>query len=463
MQCNRSGNARLYRRSQILLALSMGLLLYFCFWFVRGSGLIYGADPEVDQTRAVLAEEIRLAEVTEGAILDRDGQTVSEGLSPGEPGLCYQPYAYGYLIGYSSKLYGSSGLRNRYDTVLHCGDKDGVGATLQLTTDSSLQQYAYQLLGEMPGSIIVLDNRDGGIIALASRVSTAFNVNQIDEDWENISAQEGMLLTLGVDDWTDPPGSVFKLVTAAAALEAGYTPEQLTYQDTGSYDADGFCIRNAGNAVFGELDLCSALVNSSNTYFAGLAVSLGGYALQQQAERFCIGTEVALDFATLHSSFDLGDMSAAGLAQTGFGQGKTGLSPLHLAMIYQSIANEGQMLRPYLVQRVSQGKQVLAQGKKTEMEQPVSRETARALQEMLHQAALQYGFDEEAYGWVAAKTGTAELGDGSYHIYLCGFSEQYTFVLSRNQTSAGSSSLFPAAAALLKALRQESDNSATLW
>ena len=431
----------------------MGLLLCFCFWFVRGSGLVYGADPETDAARAALQEEVRLSAVTEGVIQDRNGQTISEGLAPGEPGFCYEPYAYGYLIGYSSTRYGTSGLRDRYDALLHNGDKNGVGATLQLTTDNALQQYAYQLLGESPGSILVLDNRDGAILALASRNVEPFNINQIDEDWESLSTQEGMLLTLGVDDWTDPPGSVFKLVTAAAALEAGYDEAQLTYPDTGTYDADGFSIHNAGNAVFGDLDLEDALVHSSNTYFAQLAVALGGYTLQQQAERFCIGTEVELDFATLHSSFDLGDVTAASLAQTGFGQGRTGISPLHLAMIYQSVANDGQMLRPYLVQQIFQGKRVLQHGSKTELGQPVSRKTAQTLQDMLHQTALSYGFDLETYGWVAAKTGTAELGDGTHHIYLCGFTETYTFVLSRNQTLDGSSSLFPTASALLKALR----------
>ena len=453
---SRTSRYPLYTRSCVLLAILVGLVLCFCFWFVRSSGLVYGADPEIDTARAALQEEVRLSSITEGVIQDRNGQTISAGLLPGEPGFCYEPYAYGYLIGYSSPRYGVSGLRDRYHTVPHHGDKNGIGATIQLTTDNAIQQYAYQLLGETPGSILVLDNRDGAILALASRNVAPFNVNQIEEDWESISAQEGMLLTLGVDDWTDPPGSVFKLVTAAAALEAGYTEDQLRYQDTGTYDADGFAIHNAGNAVFGELNLAEALIHSSNTYFAQLAVGLGGYALQQQAERFCIGTDVELDFATLHSSFNLGEATVASLAQTGFGQGQTGLSPLHLAMIYQSVANDGQMRRPYLVQQVYQGKRVLERGKKEDLGQTVSQKTAQTLQDMLHQTALSYGFDLETYGWVAAKTGTAELSDGTHHIYLCGFTETYTFVLSRNHTLESSSSLFPSAFALLKALRQES-------
>ena len=169
------------------------------------------------------------------------------------------------------------------------------------------------------------------------------------------------------------------------------------------------------------------------------ALKLGGLRLYKTGRSFLLGEDISLDFATLHSNFDLKDYEDNIVATTAFGQGETLVTPLQMAMITQSIANDGEMLKPYLFKSVVNGK-----GKTTQDEL-----TAEEIKEVMKEAGESYGLSEvgeQGYS-IAAKTGTAERGDGTNNAWLVTFAPaddpQYIIVANRLKTTEIGKTLAP--------------------
>lgn len=396
-------------------------------------------------------------EYVRGSILDRNGDPLAWSETPGGDRNYYYSRSLSNLVGYWSKKYGTYGLENTFHSVLvHSASskEEKRGADVTLTLDRELQEEAYQAISDFTGSVTVLNAKTGEILVLAS--SPSFNVSALEEKWEKISQKEGVFYSNGFQNPV-VPGSVFKLVTSKAILENGLENE--TIEDEGKLVVNGQTIRNYNGNAYGTISFEEGFVKSSNVYFMDRALKMGGKALEEAAEDFLLGQDIVLDFTTLKSTFDLGDYEENVVAATAFGQGETLVTPLHMAMIVQSIANDGKMQKPYLIQSVINGKgKVIQEGKEELLKKTMEKGTAKKLRQVMTEAGESYGLKEigEENWKIAAKTGTAERGDGTNNAWLVTFAPaddpQYVIVVNRLQTENIGKTLAPVAESLYETL-----------
>lgn len=429
--------------------------------FVCMFGSKYVLLPSIDKNYAQTKERIMYDEVTsygqEGEYLDRNGNSIlSDSYAPSP-----ENYSYAYLLGYytvNNEQINAYGLRgNLKDYTWFQLDSFDKGATVRLTTDNALQNYCYSLLNGDEGSITVLDSQTGEIMALASQSTIDYDVNN-SQSFVSSTIPDAQFRRGTYEN--DPPGSTFKVITAAAALEKQEEEELgddfLQYNDTGSYlpDGDSWTITNYNDEIYGNCDLNTAMQYSINCYFAHLGIEIGAERLKQKAEQFYFGKDIQIPFlCTLHSSIDIEEGSSGSISQTSFGQGNTEVSPLQLAMVAQAISNNGDMMRPYIVKSVANSSRTFYKGKQEKLSSTMNSSVNEKLKIAMHAAAEEYGLYESYYGMVYAKTGTAECANDRIHCYMIGCTDSYAFCISLNNARI-STQLYGTAQQLVSYLNQ---------
>lgn len=446
---------RLAATCAAMLTLTLGLSLAL----ILRSGLIPGANEEADQRKAKLEAIYEKEATLEGQFLDRSGAAISLPETPGQAALLVDGEAYSYLIGYNSPIYGTSGLRSSLSDYLYTGGKDRVGAAVTLTLDGALQESCYRLLDGHAGSVIVLAPDSGAVLACASRSADdmGMDVNQIDALMPTYLQREGFLLNSALRT-EDPPGSTFKLITAASLIENGLSG--YTMDDTGSFRYGTNTITNHDGVVGGPgVSLQRAVVSSLNTYFASAGCELGNALLGDTASRFLYDADYALDFGTLHSSSGLpGNLNRNAAGSAAFGQGELVTSPLQICCTMSALLNSGQLMKPYLIAQIQDEGTVCCATEPELLSQACSQETAEQVLSLAEAAAQSYGL-ESSGGRVYAKTGTAETASGLNHIYLLmgvetASGQRYAALIDWRETSGGSGQLLSSAQMLLEYLRQ---------
>jgi penicillin-binding protein A len=343
------------------------------------------------------------------------------------------------ITGYYSLIYSAGGLERAANDVLNGSDdrlftrrlsdlitgRDPSGGNVVTTIDPEVQQAAYEALSDRgyTGAVVALEPATGAILAMASTPSydpnplASFSAETQQEAWATYTDAEPSVLTNRAIQETYPPGSTFKLVDVAAALESGrYTPDSqftaassITLADTAT-QLQNFNGNACGTAATASLR--EALQRSCNTAFAELAAQLGEEALRDQAEAFGIGTEdIAIPMTVAPST--IGDIeSTAALQQSSIGQRDVALTPMQNAMIVAAIANGGTLMAPHLVQEIqSQDLSVVDSTDPDQLGQAVSPQTARTLTELMVNNENSYSNAGKIRGvQIAAKTGTAEHG-----------------------------------------------------
>ena len=310
-----------------------------------------------------------------------------------------------------------------YSFIFGMGLPDGLtlGRNIQLTVNSEICKTAYQALGNNRGAVFVYNYKTGEIVA---KVSTPSYDPQNIPDIEGNDEYEGVYVDRSIMA-TYPPGSTFKLVTAAAALE-NMTKSELenrTYTCTGSDTIGGNKI--TCYEAHGEENFEQALAHSCNCYFAQLAVDLGADKMTTQANRMGFNKSVSInDIDTAKSVYDVSKADKNQLGWSGVGQYTTLASPMTMAVISGGIANGGTPVMPYLIKQISLpfGLPNIPQSgsKGTQM---LSEQNAKTLSDM-----MRYTVENEYYGGgfngeICAKTGTAEVGGGeAAHAWVTGFS-----------------------------------------
>lgn len=424
-------DAKVKFRGKVIFASAICILIFFIYYLTIQSGIVRSANKEVDLRMDSALQESAIQSTIEGNIIDRNRRIITEAKKVGEVSYCLYPIVYSNIVGYESKMYGASGLRYRYRKELYKKNKNGKGCNIMLTTDTELQKYAYELLGKNVGSIIVLKNKTGEILAMASRNSSEieFNVNIINKNYEKYANIPNFFYNNAVFG-SDAPGSTFKIVTATALIDSGH--EDYIYNDYGNYRG----IRNVGRVAYGEIGVQKALSVSSNTYFAKVATDIiGGKKLSETMSKYMLGKELKLDFTTLKSTKDFNTFDNNEVAMIGFGQGRQTTTPLNIAMALSANVNDGKMMKPYLIKSIDNNTT------KPEVLSVVSsKNTAQKVKKLLNGVAEYYGLGGEYY----AKTGTAQIGKGEYnHIYLVAANNEYTVAISLNATKQTSGSLVP--------------------
>lgn len=350
-------------------------------------------------------------------------------------------YSLSWLLGYyqvDNKNEYKIGLRgNLVDYTYLQLDKNKKGADVFLTIDHHLQNFAYQLLNHKEGSITILDAHNGAILALASQSTFDFNINNLNS--LSNANKEASLFTRGLFE-KDPPGSTFKVITAIAALSYPQ-PLDFSFNDLGSYKPqDGKSeVINFNHQAYGKVNLEKALNYSINTYFAQLGEKIGNNHLTKVANQFMIGKNINIPFlSTIHSHINID--SSSELAASAYGQGKLQMTPFHLAMIAQSLANKGIMKEAFIVNEIKNSKKVFYKHQEKNLSEVCSADIIAKLNPYLASTAKRYGLYKNIY----AKTGTAELPDGTTHIYLLAYNQDYAMCISLNHQN-NSSRLIPIA------------------
>lgn len=305
------------------------------------------------------------------------------------------------------------------------GGRDRQGNTVEVTIDPDVQRAAANALGDRTGAVVAINPATGAVLAHVSQPSfdpnplSSEDASAIREAWDGYKdAEERPLIDRAIRELYFP-GSAFKVVVAAAAIERGIPPTT-AFDDEPSYQPPvGRPISNYQNGPCGDGDtitMTDALVVSCNAVFARLAVQLGDDALIDQAERFGFNRTPPYELPPVRSVIDK-EMDAAVTAQTGVGQRGVKTTALQMAMVAGAIANEGQLMTPHVVGPVRDPSGRLLRGERiTPYEQgrfgdhPITNQTARQLRDMMIQVVERgTGTAAQIPGvQVGGKTGTAQ-------------------------------------------------------
>jgi cell division protein FtsI/penicillin-binding protein 2 len=288
------------------------------------------------------------------------------------------------------------------------------GTTLVLTINRDLQAKVESILdeslseyGAQNGTIIVTDPRNGEILAMAA--TPRMDLNNYGNYFSLYDNGSQYNRAIGM---TYEPGSVFKVLTMAAALDAGTVAPETTFIDTGAIEVGGITIQNWNRDAWGQQNMTGCLQHSLNVCLAWLSSQMGTQAFYGYMERFGIGHPTGVDLSgeapgRLKRPGD-GDWYPVDLGTNAFGQG-VAVTPLQMLMAASAIANEGKMATPHvLYAMLRDGHQYNVPSQYAGS--PISAETARTLNEMLSVSLEQESSMALLPGYrLAGKTGTAQI------------------------------------------------------
>ena len=387
--------------------------------------------------------------IKRGSIITADGLTLAESVQQAD-GTYARSYPNGNLaahaVGYYSQQYGTMGIENTQNDTL-TGSKDysswqnalnslaGIsepGNSVQLTIDSRIQRAAEQALAGRVGAIVALDPRSGAVLAWAS--APTFDNTNIQAAIEAANASGGADTSM-YDRATlalYTPGSTFKVLTLASALENGLATLDTTYDSPGRMEIGGADVVSIGERGHGKISLAKAFALSSNTVFGQVADGLGAEKLVATARAFGYGQQLGLDFTTAASvmpnpeEMTEWELAWAGAGQP-VGQGHTPgpqATVMQNALMAATIANNGIAMNPYVVSQIlAPDGTVLKTTRGHSLGQAVGSGTAEQVkQAMLDVVQNGTGSAAAIAGVkVAGKTGTAETNNANANSTFVGF------------------------------------------
>ncbi|MDH3942866.1 MAG: penicillin-binding protein 2 [Anaerolineae bacterium] len=294
------------------------------------------------------------------------------------------------------------------------------GTSLILTIDRELQASVETILDEAleehgaeAGTVVVMDPKTGEILALAS--APRLNLNEF-WDFEEIFPGETPFNRAVSKSYE--PGSVFKVITMASAIDAGVVEPQTEFFDTGSIQVGGITIRNWDQRAWGEQNMVGCMQNSLNVCLAWVSKEMQADLFYDYLQRFGFGHTTGVDLAgeatgRLKEPGD-GDWYPADLGTNSFGQG-IAVTPMQMVMAISALANEGQMVVPHVVRALVDGDSQYEVHPQFSAS-PITPETARIMTEMLAETLENEASRALVPGYrVAGKTGTAEIPtEGGY-------------------------------------------------
>ncbi|MFE7125297.1 peptidoglycan D,D-transpeptidase FtsI family protein [Streptomyces sp. NPDC057617] len=348
---------------------------------------------------------------------------------------------YAPVTGYASQTMGMSLLEKTYDSVLSGQDdrlafqrfsdiitgKERRGGDVITTIDPKAQEAGYKGLTDLGarGSVVALDPRTGKVLALVSTPSYdpgsfAGNTFKEGDTFQALDDNKGKPLANRALREIFPPGSTFKILTAAAALEHGVVTDIDAASDAVSPyplpQSTNEIGSEAGNAVCNKASLKTAMQYSCNNVFLDAAVKLGQDRMRETAEKFGFNKDVYSDvFGDLRATASLypQDLDKPGTALTGMGQGSLTSTPMQMAMVTAALVNDGKLMQPYIVDELrSPDLSTLEKNEPRVMSEPVSSATAGRVREMMEHTAKEGSAQKALIDGitVGGKTGTAQRG-----------------------------------------------------
>ncbi|WP_406374480.1 penicillin-binding transpeptidase domain-containing protein [Streptomyces sp. NBC_00647] len=370
-----------------------------------------------------------------------DGRTVTGSKDTGEQLRYERTYRdgplYASVTGFASQLYGTTLLESTEDGILSGADPmlapfpllndvtraRNPGGEVVTTLDAAAQRAAFEGLGSRRGAVAAIEPSTGRILALVSTPSydpgdLSGTGPTASKAWERLNGEAAKPMLNRAIRQTYPPGSTFKVVTAAAALDAGVVSDV----DEPSRSPNPYRLPGTTTRLTNEIEGCEdaslryAFTWSCNTVFAKLGVDVGLDAMTRTAADFGFNDrKLRIPFSVAPSNFDL-RLDKAQLALSSIGQFDTRATPLQMAMISAAVAGDGTVKTPYLVERTTtRGGGTLATTGPRTLHQAMSPSTAQRMRELMTDVV------EDGTGTVAAipgatvggKTGTAQHGIGN--------------------------------------------------
>ncbi len=377
--------------------------------------------------------------VVRGKILDKDGNVLAE-TKVASDGTETRNYPYGslyaHVVGYDS--HGKSGIESAANFELLTSnaffaeklikefqEKKNIGDNVITTLDTDLQQAASKALGNYKGAVVVLEVTTGKVLTMVSKPD--FDPNTVAEDWKSLLSNDQSVLLNRATQGAYAPGSIFKLVTTLAYMRQDSTYQDYHYNCESEIKYEGTVIHCAKNRKHGEQDLKASLTNSCNTSYSSIGLQLNLNRFKNVAEGLLFNKKLPNILPYSQSKFLLEtNAPASEIMMTAIGQGKTQVSPYHMALLAAGIANGGIIMEPYLVDRIESyaGAQIEKTMPKKYTEIMTSKEATQLKEYM--KAVVEEGtakvLQNKTYT-VAGKTGTAEYSSDKekVHSWFMGF------------------------------------------
>jgi peptidoglycan glycosyltransferase len=431
-------NRRIRQLAAVLIALYVMLFAALNYWQVNRTQELAS---EPGNTRALIRE----FDTPRGPIVTEDDVVVARSVpAPGETDVKFQRQyptgdLFAHVTGYHTFGLGSTQLERTRSSILTGDtftqqvraieelfslDNDNSGS-IRLTMRHDMQQIAKFALGGQEGSVVLLDVETGAVKAMWSYPS--FDPNQVanpdyDTAFEYVTELQ--------DDDRDPllanayqqrymPGSTFKVLTLGVSLDEGIVDLDTYFEPEREYVPPQTTdpIENYAGSVCGG-DLTEVFYRSCNTPFARMAIELGADRFQDGIEKWGVGDEIPIDLPNAAAS-TIGDFTDIDenlplLAIRGFGQNDDQMVPIHMAMVAATVANDGEMMKPYVIaEELDHNDRVINRTRPDVWKRPISRRTVETLQDLMVRVAVDgtasccIGLDNGIS--VAAKTGTAQL------------------------------------------------------
>ncbi|MBN8866095.1 MAG: hypothetical protein J0H98_00940 [Solirubrobacterales bacterium] len=379
-------------------------------------------------------------QIKRGRIMTADGKIIARSVRHGSgASLQYvrrypSGSLYGHPIGYSFAEMGNSEFEAYHNSELIGDDnefrsifdelrgKKPVGNDIVTSLDADAQQAAVDQLAGRAGAVVAIEPSTGRIRTLVSQPS--FDPNTIPDDFGELQNAEGSPLYAAATQGQYPPGSTFKLVTAAAALDSGAITPDETINSPASIDVQGHPLKNADVTDYGDINVTTALTHSVNTYFAQLGEDIGTGTLEDYMGKFGFNAKPQIDLPdgqlSISGVFDQeNDTLLTGddpidVGRLAIGQERLLATPIQMAEVAATIANGGKLMKPRIWDEVRDPDgRTMKNMDPDEQSNVISGDTADELTEAMKDvvnegtgtAAALSGVD------VAGKTGTAEVPD----------------------------------------------------
>ena len=416
-KAKRARNKEFARVTYIFVALFLVLMGYITYFQVARSRDIIRSPYNARQ-------DSYADRVVRGKILDKEGNVLAQ-TNVSEDGTETREYPYGnmfaHVVGYS--VQGKSGLESVENFELLTSnafflekiknefqDKKNMGDSVVTTLNLELQEAAYDALGNYKGAVVVMEPSTGKILAMVSKPD--FDPNTVAENWDFLNTDQDSVLLNRATQGQYAPGSTFKVVTALEYMRENPDYENYGYNCTGAIEKDGVTIRCYNGHVHGQVGFQDSLAYSCNTSFSNIGLSLDIKNFRETSKELLFNSKLPSVLPYSKSSFSLEPgAGSADKMMTAMGQGKTQVSPYHMALITSAIANGGTLMKPYLVDSVTNYTgAVIDKNKPEKYKSLMTSEDAAKLKQYMS-AVVDYGTASVLSGQsytAAGKTGTAE-------------------------------------------------------
>ena len=422
----------------VIFAVIFLAMAFFLFNFVKSDSkeFIYNS---YNSRFSVFADD-----VVRGNIYTADGRVIAK-TSKDEDGKEIRVYPderlFCHEVGYVGK--GMAGLEASYSFELlksHITLQDQInnsltgqkspGDSLYTTLDYDAQKAAFEGLGLYEGAVVAIDPDSGKIIAMVSKPD--YDSNTIAKYWDDIndSSKNSSVLLNRATNGAYPPGSTFKIVTTLAYLRANNGNSDYSFNCKGKIDIDDYTIHCSGNKQHGSEDLLSAFSNSCNSAYASIGVNLDRDEFVKTAEDLYFNQKLpTLLDNTKKSVFGIDSTTKESIvAQTAIGQGETSVSPIHMCMLVSAIANDGELMEPYLADRIeSEEGEIISQTEAVSAGNIMSSSEVALLNSYMEAVVMDGTAGKVDFGdlSVYGKTGTAEYSENKKltHSWFVGYAK----------------------------------------